>query len=371
MWPVSDAFNETLKRSHTICTKAEIYDGDTLAREFEITDGNVNVQDETVHRRASVTLVDDTGELSPADANSLFAPVGNEMRLYRGVVIPATGVEEFVPLGVFGLSDVRVYDSGEGLTMIVDAYDRARKVARAHFPTEYVVTAGTNVGTAIQGIISSRLQGTEFNFVSTEDKTPLIVYEAGQDPWQAARELAASIGCDLFFDEVGVCTLAPVPILTQNTPTVWDYTEGPEATFLYLNRRLTDDDTYSHVIVTGENNGVGAPVRGEAIDDNPSSPTYYLGKFGDVVLFEANRTITTNAQAQIAATALLQRVMGLVDLVEMQAIVNPAHDAFDVISIDRPTSKIDAKYIISKVTIPMTQDRAMNVSVRQGGFSDA
>lgn len=371
MYPVSDAFEATLKQSHTMVTRAEIWEGSSMLQEFNINDGTVTVQDEAIRRRVTCTLTDPDGSLTPATASDLLAPVGNELRLYRGVVIPSTGVEEVVPLGVFGISDTRIYDSGGGLTLSIDAYDRARKVSRSKFTTEYVIAAGTNVATAIQAMINARVPGLTYNFTPTTAVTPVLVYNTGDDPWAKARELAASIGYDLYFDQTGICCLTPVPVLTQSTPTVWDYEEGPEATFLYLNRRLTDERTYSHVVITGEGNGIGEPVRAEAYDNNPASPTYYLGAYGDIVLFESNRIITTFSQAQTVANARLQRVSGLVDLVEMQAIVNAAHDVYDVIGISRARLNIDARYVISKLSIPMTQDRAMNVSVKQGTIPSA
>lgn len=370
MYSTSQAFKAALHNNHTMVTRVDVYSGASLVVSLNsVTDGNVTVQDEAIHRRMTLTLTDEDGSLTPSSASDLLAPIGNEIRPYRGVIIPSTGVAEYVPLGVFGISNTRIYDSGDGFSIQIDAYDRGRKVTRSAFPDEYVVLSGTNANTAIMGIVTSRLPGTVFNLTPTTITLPLTVYQTGGDAWKAARDIAAACGNSLFFDVIGQCASVPIPVLTQAEIPDWQFIEGENSTLMYANRSFVDDGTYSHVVVTGENGGVGTPVRGEAKDDNPASDTYYLGDFGDIVLFEQNRLITTPAQAYTVAQSRLYQVIGLPDVLEILCIPNPAHEVFDVLEVQRAKSKLNAKYIANKMTIPLTQDRGMNISPRQALIS--
>lgn len=361
MYAVSTNFANTIKKSHTIATRCEVWSGGTTQTklaELNITDGSVAVEDQPVRRRSVLTLVDPDGTMTPADAGDLLAPYGNELKLFRGI----TG--ELIPLGVFRIADFRCYDSGAGMTINVDGFDRARTVQRARLTTDYIVAAGTNYATAIQSLISSRVPWITFNFITTGLTTPQLVFSAGDDPWQRAQEMASSIGCILFFDVVGVCTLQSIASPTTGA-SVWTYAEGAEAQILYLVKSMTDKDAYSRVIRTGETSSNTVPVKGEALDSDPASPTYYLGPFGDVVDYESSQFITTTAQANAAALAHLNKVKGATEDVSFNTVVNPAHELFDVITIVREKSHVNSVFLIDRMTIPMTYMRPLEVSTKR------
>lgn len=364
MYARSAAFDAAVKKSHLAIFKCEIYDNGILQRTLDIGEGNVRVEDAAVRRRFDARLVDPDGTLTPDDASDLLAPFGNEIKIYRGIRFDS-GTEEYLSLGVFGLDDIKIDDSGETLGLTIEGYDRAHKVQKAKFVTEYVVASGTNYATAIQDLILSRFPAAQFNFISTTRTTPKLVFEAGSDPWEAARKMAGNIGCDLFFDTSGICKL--VAIVDPTTASVdWRYAEGAEAMFLYINKRMTNEGVYNHVIVTGESTeNTSGPVRAEAKDDNPASPTYYLGDFGDVVYFQASEFITTQSQAQDVANARLQKVLGASEEVRILNVPHPAHEIDDVIEIVRAKSKIDARYVIDGLTIPLVEQRGMDISTRK------
>lgn len=368
MYATSTAYQAAIIQSHKLATLCEVYVNGMLNSTLTIIDGNVNVQDTVIRRNATISLTDPTGTLTPASAGDLLAPNGNEFKLYRGLYLPLTGVAELIPVGIFGIKDIQIQDSGDGFIIQIQGDDRAAKVQRAKFSQEYVVAADTNYATAIQTLIANRYPTATFNFTPTAITTPLIIGKTGDDPWALARNMAAAIGCDLYFDVNGICVLTSVPLLNSGSVTVWTYAEGANSTLLYANRRLTYDGVFSHVVVSGENNSTTTPVKAEAFDTNPLSPTYYLGKFGDVVdtSLLGSKLITTVGQAQTAANARLQKVTGFPDLVQVTIIPNAAHEVGDVVQITRAKSKINNKYLLDKFQVPMTQDRAMSVTSRQG-----
>lgn len=380
MWPVSNTFLSTIKTNHKDVITVDVYSGDTrLPIDLNIIEGNVRVRDEAVRRQCNIVVVDATGTLSPAAASDYLAPFGNELIIKRGIQY-SDGTTELVPLGVFGISDVKIDDSGESLQINIDGYDRARKVSRARFTNEYAIASGTNYVEAIRDLISSRYSAasfrTDFGSGVITATTPLLVFQLGDDPWEKARDMAESIGAELYFDANGDIALLPVTD-PATAPTTVQYAEGSEATFLYVNKRVNDEQTYNHVVVTGEAAEGAAPVRAEAIDDvgTTTSSVYYLndaasatkasGSYGRVVYTRSSQFIKTTAQALAAAQLQLFKSIGVYEEVRFNAIVNPAHDINDVIQIVKARSRINARYVLDSVTIPLVHGRAMDINTRK------
>src|SRR4029077_6545744 len=89
----------------------------------------------------------------------------------------------------------RLDDSGTTMTISIDGFDRARRVQRAALTKEYVINKGSNYVAAIQQLISNRYPDVDFGNISpTTMTTPLIVLQAGKDPWGEARRLLGNIG---------------------------------------------------------------------------------------------------------------------------------------------------------------------------------
>lgn len=341
-----------------------IYSSNNLSLHAGLTDGEVNVQDEAIRRRFSLQYTDPLGELTPGVATDIFTTYGHIVKLYRGIYITSPTVPEEVPLGVFGLDNVAVDDTGVSLVITIDGYDLADIVSRSLLVQDFPIAAGTNFGDAIQSLLAFSVAGLTFNFISTTYTTPALLWATGQDPWVAARTMAAAIGCEIFFNPDGVCVMQAIPDYSS-LASVWDYHEGADSTILSVNKQQTNRDTYNYYIVTGEHSTNTAPVRGEAFDDNPASPTYYKGSYGRVPApVESSKLVTTTNQANEAASALLHQSIGQGDRLHFNAIVNPAHEVNDVISFRRSKSKIDGKYVIDTFAIPLTHNRAMDVTTR-------
>lgn len=364
MYPISAAFAQRITASHTVATNVTVCDavGNILAT-LNVTDGDVRADKRNAIRRTcSVTLTDPTGAYTPADITDLLAPNGNELRVYRGAKL-ANGTTELVPLGVFGIEQVEIDDNGERLTIKVEGSDRAAKLQRARFTDVYTIASGTNYATAIQTLLNSRVTGLTYSFMTTALTTPSIVVAEQQDPWKQAQDLAANIGAELYFDVTGVVVLRPEPN-PSTSPVVWTYTDGHDAMILAVNRVLQRTNVYNHFVVTGEGTGVATPVRAESKDTDPSSPTYYLGPFGDVPRFYSSPLITTTAQAQSVADAFLNRVRGLVEDVRFPSLVNPAHEPGDVVTITRARAGVSGTFLIDSLEIPLAARSPMNATTR-------
>lgn len=355
---------DTIPRSHQVAVRATLL---TDARETELVtvlDGAVTLDAAAASRgRADVTLVDDgTLGLVPASATDLLAPYGNEIRLERGV-IHSVGSEELVALGVFRLDDVAVDDTGNGIVIKIAGVDRSGRIIDARFEEPYQIGAGTNYGAAILATIQIAYPDVESDFAETVRTTPQLVAQEGDDRWQFCRNLAASIGMDLYFDGDGVLRLEPITQIGAGTPD-WDLVEGADGILITARRQWSRQGRFNRVIVTGENTGESTPARGVATDENPLSPTYYYGPFGKVPRFFASQFITTDDQAADAAAGMLARELGTTQSVSLGTVVNPAMAPGHVARITRARAGIDEDHILDQVTIPLSHAGVMTCQTR-------
>lgn len=364
MYAVSSAFADALagKYGGKIIFRADLLrNGVAVVSGLRVTGGSVEVDGNAdVRRRCSLTVVDDTGVLVPNDAGDPLSPYGNEVRVYRGVSTSATG-DELVPLGTFRIASAHVDSFG---VIAVQGFDRARAVSRARFETPYTVPSGIDYSGAIVALITSRLPyvTTSVAAVVTSTST-VLVFDQGSDPWEAAQNMAESIGCELFFDPMGVCVLRPRPD-PVNDPIVATYAPGATATILSVENALDDEPGYNGVVVDGEPPNL-APVHAVVYDADPASPTYANGPYGKVPMFYRSQYITTIEQATAAANAFLRANRGGTEQLTFEAIPNPAHDAGDLVRVTRTEIGVDDAYVVESFGIPLAVDGSMKVTTRK------
>lgn len=371
MYPVTQLFKDTLKDAHKVVTRAEVLRSGQVIKTLYVNDGNVTIDsNNSLRRSCSVSLVDDTGELTPSSASDLLTPFGNEVKLYRGIRFPDGG-EELVPLGVFVMTDVSLSDSGAAVEIEISGYDRAKRIERAQFTQPAQIAANTNYAKAIQDLILFRVPGIQFKpselgqwYAQTTRVTPLLTFNEQDDPWEKAREMAQSIGRDLYFDADGYCVMPLQPDPTSS-PAMWTYADGEDAMLLGASNSWSAEQAFNWIIITGESTSNALPYRGEAKDMDPASPTYIYGPMGAVPWFLADAYVTSDAQAAEAALGILRKVIGTTENVSFPAMVNPAHEGGDIVSIVRAKSKINNLYVLDRITIPMNVDGQMDAATRR------
>lgn len=368
---VSEAFKAEVVKSHVVYSYVDIVSPSGKTTRLTATGGSVQIdRTSDIRRRCSISCVDPTGTLTPKRAGALLTPYGTEIRPYRGVRYTSgvlAGSFEVVPLGVFRLSQATIRDQVGGSPDIsLEGFDHSRTVARARFEDVYTIATGTNLVTAVQDIIKRSLPDTQFDTTATtHTATSPIVFDADSDPWAAVLTLAQSMGMEVFFSATGRCRVAP-PVDIDHLPAPqWKYNEGDHCTMLDLNVVFTDDPGYNGVIVVGEAHDSTAPaVRSVMWDKEPSSPTYYLGPYGKVPLFIKDSNITTQSQADAAAAAALNQVLGFSAQLSISAMVNPALDANDVIQVTRERSGVAGKYAVDTLTIPLAAASSGSLGLR-------
>jgi len=365
MYEVTDRFKEAVRQPHTQIALADLYSAGELIATLPIISGSVTDDADALQRRRcqiEFPGISEVLDLLPTNApvNRGLWPIGNEIRIRAGIDY-GDGTSELVSMGWFRIAKPHISEDADGITVKVDGYDHGRTISRARFTMPYTINEGTLYHVAIKDLIKSRmrsLKDSDFIFLSPPNfTTPQLTFTQDDDPWGKAVDMATSLGCELFWngDRKVVLRTEPDP---EKTPSVFDYIEGEEATFDSIERELDDDQTYNGVIVSGEASTNVSPIRAEAWDTDPNSPTYYdpnrpdASKYGAVPYFITSQYVTTFDQAAAAAEANLIRVFGVVESVQFNGVVNYAHEANDVVKVQRRRINVDSGYILSSITMP-------------------
>ena len=366
MYPSSAAFKQAVRNDHIVIAKAEVWASDQKLQEINISEGSVSVNSgSAVRRTCEVTLVTsrEIANLVPDNDFDLLTPFGNELRLYRGVQFE-DGTEEYVPLGVFVITEVGIQDTNDGVTIKLAGEDRSIRISRAKWTEPYQLPNGT-LESALSDLLKNRYPDAELAFPVTNVSVNQVVLgsESSNDPWKDAVEIAELVGYDLFFDQNGVVQMQQFPTL-DGSVVVALFVEGSGTTITSLDRTISTKETFNGVIYTIEGSEVAAPIRVEAWDEDTSSPTYRFGVFGEVPTFIETNLLATEVQAIRAAYSLLNIYIGKQEQITFNSLVDPSLDVQDVIYVKSNGAKIDRLVIIDSLDIPLNPEGEMSATAR-------
>jgi len=366
MYPSSAAFKTAVRTDHIVVAKAEVWASDQKLQEINISEGSVSVNSSSaVRRTCEVTVVTgrETTNLVPDNDFDLLTPFGNELRLYRGVQYE-DGTEEYVPLGVFVITQVAIMDTNEGVTIKLAGEDRSIRIARAKWTEPYQLPNGS-LESALTDLLKDRYPDAELVFPTTNVSVNQVVLgsENSNDPWKDAVEIAELVGFDLFFDQNGIVQMQQFPTLDGSVVAAL-FVEGNGTTITRLDRTISTKETFNGVIYTIEGSDVVLPIRVEAWDEDTSSPTYRFGVFGEVPTFIETNLLATEAEAVKAAYSLLNTYIGKQEQITFNSLVDPSLDVQDVIYVKSDGAKVDRLVIIDSLDIPLNPQGEMSANAR-------
>lgn len=366
MYPTSAAFKTAISGDHVVIAKAEIWSSDRKLLTLDIDTGSVKVTTSNAIRRTCevhLTTERETTNLVPDDGFDYLAPFGNQLRLYRGVEF-TDGTQEYVPLGVFVITEVKIEDTNNGVSITVYGEDKSIIVSRNKWTASYQMVNGT-LEASLTALLQNRYPDIEINFPTTNVTINQVILgaEASVDPWKDAVDIAQLVGYDLYFDVQGVCVMKQFPTLDAAS-VVATFEEGNDTTITSLDRTVSTKETYNGVIYTIEGSQVTTPIRVEVWDEDTTSPTYRYGVFGSVPTFVSSNLVSTSAEAIKAATLLLNTYIGQQESISFRAIVDPSLDVNDVIYVKSVGSKVDRTVIIDSMDIPLEYTGTLNVQTR-------
>lgn len=363
MYPATDRFLKEIAKSHQVYAYVDVVGPNLETQRLFNTGGTVTVDVTAQFRRyGNLTFTDPDGTLE-----ELLAQPGVDLRPYRGVKY-TDGTIEVMPMGVLRISTIDLFDdSSGGRDCTVECYDWSRTVARDGFIAPYTIAAGTNLLTAIKNILARTFSDLQYDAVSTQIVTTAPkVYESSTDPWTACVAIAASMGCEIFFDVVGRVVIAPPADIDALPTPDFEYVEGASCMMMNLEKKYTDDPGYNGVVLIGESVGDEVdPVTSVIWDTVPESFTYHLGPYGEVPLFIQDQNVKTQSDADNAAIGWLNQLLGFASQVTLLALLNSALDAGDVIGIVRERSNVNGLYVIDGLIMPMKASETATVTLRQ------
>jgi hypothetical protein len=366
--PVSDKWKDSVTRSYIAVTRIEVLsDGEVIVNDLEI-DEDARVElDFRASNRARLSCKIHDQDLIPLSETSddVLAPFGNELRVYKGIQYSSTSTE-WTSIGIFGIDDNSIYYNADERSVTVNAIDRSKKIERASFTETYVIPSGTNAVTAIEDILYDALPSLtpdDLDLIDSDVTVPLLAAQEGDDRWEWIRGLAKAVACDIYFDGDGIVTMRPM------SPRSSDFTvsDGVNGVLTSVSKDQTREGMANYIIATGETS-TGEPVRAVAVDNDPLSPTYYLGKFGQVVHRYTTKYIDTQAAADDAAVGVLMTMRGLVSSVTLGMVPNPALEPGDIITVNRQTpggeTLVREDQMIDSVSIDLSPLNEMALSTR-------
>lgn len=341
-------------------------------------DGSVtNDRGQPVQGQARLTFLDVTGT---GAGKELLDPItANEIQLYRGIKIdnpllpPYKNVLsdwEAIKLGWFTVSDCQITRYGDALVYEVTAQDRGWRLDNNPWRIAYVQDPAT-VTTAvamIKAIVSDRAKGftPTFDVLTASTYVPPTVmnWDRTTPPWSGAvQTLATSAQLEVFFDWRGVCVIRDV-VDPLNAVPVALYSKTSEVLLQPPSRAIPGNEIYNGVVVRGTAGWLLFPIVGEAWDEDPASPTWRLGQFGERPKNIDNAMVSTDAAANAIAATEYGKIKGVWEDLSFSVMPNASLEVGDVIRIDDSVLGIQQKVAIEQRVLPLVRG-AMTAQARR------
>ncbi|TDQ01238.1 DUF5047 domain-containing protein [Labedaea rhizosphaerae] len=360
MWPLSSLAQLVLTGSHSITVRATAYTAAYGAVTMPVSSGSITCDATSqVRRTGTVGIADPVWW--PADPLAVLSPLGSELAVEYGIVIPQVGTE-WVPVIRGPITEVRrdrPYSSGDA-ALTVSVADRSSTVAEARFEQPTQTHAGATNVAEITRLITAVLPG-----VTVIDRTGSTQVAARLDiereRWADGIEvLTDAIGAETFADAIGNFVIRPTPTLAD--PVAWVIAAGADGVLVSKSDTQTRSLTYNEVVASGQRSDGTPPVYAIVADTDPTSPTYINGPFGRRPRFYTSPLLTTVTQCRTAAAGLLARTTGMQATVTLTAITNPALDAGDVIAVVQGSTR--TLHIVDTVSIPLGVGEAQQITTR-------
>lgn len=356
MQPVSSKWAPALTTDHGLSVKVNVlYNGSIVAEDISFVDGSVKVDRGSDVRRSLSLSVADPAEF-PVGPTDKFGVYGQRLYVEAGLQYMDGSIER-VPAGTFVITSI----SGNIHTgpLAIEASGLEILLKRALWDTATSTKPYTNAAAFLAFHIPDTVVGASFVNGSTLGSTTTLAtktWDANSDKWTAMREVADSVGCELFCDATGVFRLVdiPDPFGVAVAP-IWDVSTGDYGVMVSANMELSADGVYNRVIVTGENSADNAPpVRGTATITSTSDPLYYGGPFGKVTKSYSSSLVTSTTQANATAKALLAKYRASNRTVSLETVPNAALDAGDRIRVNYGPAALPEIHVVNSFDIPLS-----------------
>lgn len=341
----SDRYLNALMAPHKMTSRAELYFGGGKVGDLQLVEGLVNADRGSLVRRTFEGTLDPTN--APASLTDKLTPYGSQLKVFRGIEYNDTTIDEFP---VF-YGRVESVDFGlNGVT--VRCADLAADVVDTRFEVPRTGTRGAQIRHFMRDLIQEAVPGVTVDILTTDTSTITTPSVWDRERSEALQSLAPSISSEWFAMADGTFQIAPLPAVQASPVAVWIVDSGDIGVAIERLTVLDRADVYNSVVVNGEPSDSTPAVYAVARDTNPASPTRWGGPFGKVPAFFSSGVLTSTAQAQATANALLVSAIAGTRSVEVRCVPNAKLRLGDVVFISTGQAGFDGMYYANAFTLP-------------------
>jgi hypothetical protein len=306
MRTVSPAWPYALAYSHPLVTRIDSwYGGSLVLADVPLTAGTITFDDTgTLKRALRIAVPRQTyqhGRLDPGgDPYGPLAAYGQRLHVRTGIG-HADGTSELLDWGWYLITG---WSLSEDDTLTVDAADLARLIQGRGF----TAPAGPGFGASFYSAFSSALDGI-LPLAPLPDGledgpvSPTMVWD--RDRLAAINNICEAWPARWFVDDTGTIQLAPpYPDVPSDAPADVTLIDGNAGTVVHRARAAQRGAIFNTVVVTGRA-GAGATPHAVASITDPASPIHPDGPYGAETRYLSSDLVTDQAQAELAAAALL------------------------------------------------------------------
>lgn len=345
---------------------------------IRLLDGSVTSdRSQPIQGNARLTFLDTTGT---GAGQSLLDPVSaNEIQIYRGIKInnpllppnfSSLDDWEAIKLGWFTVSDLQITRYGDALVYEATLQDRGWRIDNNPWRVAYSINQITNNAVQmIKAIVTDRAKGftPQFDVLTASTYTTPTAqnWDRSTPPWSGAvQNLAVSAQLEVFFDWRGVCVIRDVVDPLNATP-VAIYSKDSEVLLQPPQRAVPGDEIFNGVVVRGTAGWLLFPIVGEAWDDDPASPTWRLGQFGERPKNIDNAQVGTDAAATAIAVTEFGKIKGVWEDMSFQVMPDASLETGDVVRVDDLALGVQQKLVIEQRVLPLVQGAMTTKSRRR------
>lgn len=368
MIPASNNFYQAMKNPvKEMHLKIEFYDSNmTYIEEYtkKITRGDIGSisvdKNRPIRRSFSFNLGNKNGEFTWGENNLIW--IDKRVKVFVGLRTK-TGEVEFLPQGVFIMSEPQDSHNMEGKSVSITGQDKAFLMTdkRGKLLNELTIETGTNIGVAIR-ILAEKVGETMFNFDHVDATVPYeLTYQAGDNVYTAIEELATLGRCQVFYDVFGYFRLQNIDLNEfEKMPVVWTYQVGDNF-YAGNTRKFDDSNIANHIRVLGGSSQTAEVIYDlEVTESNTlwANNPYSIEKIGRIIYFHNNGNpdslITTEDEAKWRAKWELMNRLGYAERLDLNIAPNFLHDAGDVIEVIDEENDVSGKYLLESFQIPLS-----------------
>lgn len=372
MQAVSDAYvAEARDRGGVQVLKVEWLDAVTLETKQDLSlelveegTNHVTVENGAEGRRGfQMTLKNPAGVWTPTSSPTTEPfYMNNVIRISLGLSL--SGVVEYCPLGTFRVN--RPYADAETRTIAIDGRDFWKDFSwglkqTVRFAPSSTLNSMIATLAAVAGITRVTLDPAGEAVRLQGAPAPSLKFRRGMRIADCFVVLAKDFGWEFFFDVPGTLVTRPSLALDQQA-SVYTLLDT-HACFHRARGGLEDSpDIFNHVGVSSTDPAF-VSAFGEARDDDPASPTYVGGAFGDRYHEEELDWIQNDGQAAAAARDILRRNLYLTRPAEIGTGTLPFLDVQDVVTLTATDLKVSGlRYFVDSMDIPLDRgDQTMRL----------